>query len=88
MNSSDLINGLFELFGGLLLTINCFKLYKDKVIHSVSLLPTTFFTLWGLWNLFFYPFNGLMFSFIGGIIVVAANSVWITMALFYRRKHV
>jgi hypothetical protein len=83
---NDLINGLFELFGGLLLFINCWKIFKDKQISGIAITPTAFFTVWGYWNLYYYPSLNQTLSFIGGIVVVAANSIWVLLAIYYQRK--
>lgn len=82
----DIINGLFESLGGLFLAINCFRLYRDKKIAGVSLLPTVFYTTWGLWNLLYYPSLHQYVSFYGGIGVVVANAAWVGMAVYYRCK--
>lgn len=81
----DLINGLFEFFGGLFLFLNVKRLHKDKKLSGVSFVPTAFFTVWGYWNLYFYPTVGAMWSFYGGILVMVMNTTWIVMALYYRK---
>ena len=82
----DIFNGLFELFGGLLYILNIKILLRDKVVQGISLLPTVFFTSWGLWNLFYYPHLEQWFSFFGGIVLVLTNAVWLVLALYYKRK--
>ena len=86
MNVPDLINGLFEAFGGILLCINIYRLLKDKRVQGVSLVPVSFFTLWGCLNLFYYPHLNQWISFMGGILVVLANTTWILMAIYYKKK--
>ena len=84
----DLINGLFECVGALVLTMNVRQLLKDKVLHGVHILPTVFYTGWGLWNLYYYPSLDQWFSFIGAIAIVTVNAVWVTLAIHYtRNKH-
>lgn len=83
MSIPDLINGTFELGGGILLWMNVYRLYKDKIIRGVSLAPFVFFTLWGYWNLYYYPHLSQWASFVGGIFVVAANTAWVLMAIYY-----
>lgn len=80
---NDLINGLFELFGGLLLAINVVRLRKDKSIKGVSWLPVAFFTAWGLWNLHYYPSLNQWFSFAGGLLVVFMNGFWLALLVHY-----
>lgn len=82
----DLINGAFEMIGGLLSFLNIWRLWREKRVAGVSLTPVFFFSLWGLWNLFYYPHLGQIFSFIGGLVVLTANAIWLAFALHYRKK--
>lgn len=79
----DIINGAFEVIGGLLILLSVMKLYHDKEVKGIHWGPTTFFATWGYWNLFFYPALDQWFSFIGGIVMVAMNSVWLALMLYY-----
>lgn len=47
----DIINGLFELGGALLLLMNVVRLHRDKIVRGVHVLPTVFFSAFGFWNL-------------------------------------
>ncbi len=86
----DIVTGLFQLFAGMLLFRNSWLLFKHKKIRGVSVLPTIFFLMWGVWNLFYYPYLKQMVSFYAGITVLAANALWIGLAIYYglvwRRK--
>lgn len=73
----DLLNGLFELFGGCLIWLSVKKVYAEKKVAGVSLVPISFFTCWGFFNLYFYPSQNLFWSFAGGCLVVLANCVWL-----------
>lgn len=79
----DMINGLFELIGGLFILDHCRVLYRDKQVRGASWRATAFFFAWGLWNLFYYPNLQQMWSFAGGVVIVAANCLWVAMMLFY-----
>jgi hypothetical protein len=81
--SPDLINGLFEFGGSILLWKNVRQLNKDKEIKGVHWAPTMFFFLWGLWNLFYYPSLQQWASFMGGMSIVIANGVWVAQMLHY-----
>lgn len=87
MNLNDLGNAFFE--GGLaaLLTLNIKSLVKDKVVRGASLLPSIFVTLWGYWNMYYYPHLGQTLSFYCGSAVAAMNTVWLSLAFYYRRKN-
>lgn len=81
----DLINGLFEALAGFAVLNNCRALYRDKEFKGVSLLSVVFFTSWGFWNLYYYPHLHQMLSFLGGLLIVGANSLWVGLMLYYRK---
>ncbi len=82
----DLINGFFELFGGGFITLSCIKLLRDKKVRGVSPVHVTYFTLWGFWNLAYYPHLKQWTSFVGGAVVVLVNVFWLTLLVYYIRK--
>lgn len=84
MTWPDIVNGLFECLGGVLLWANVIRLHRDKRMAGVSIYPTALFMLWGFWNLFYYPSLSQWWSFIGGINVVTANAVWVAQMWRYR----
>jgi len=86
MTYPDLVNSLFEFSGGFFILLHCRRLFKDKQVKGVSIFATTFFTSWGYWNLFYYPHLDQWLSFIGGLFIVAANSVWVGMMIYYLRR--
>jgi len=81
---NDLINGSFELFGGILLLLNVRRIIIDKSVAGISWLPVCFFTLWGIWNLYYYPSLNQWFSFIGGLSIVIVNIVWLSLVFKYK----
>ena len=85
--SGDLINGLFELFGGVLLWKNVAQLHKDKETKGVHWSPVMFFAAWGYWNLYYYPSLNQWLSFMAGINIVTANTIWVLQMMYYLRKN-
>jgi hypothetical protein len=83
MNQSDIINGLFEMFAGIFISLNIIRLYKDKEVKGVSLIAIIFFFLWGVWNTIFYPINNLWYSFYGGLLVASMNLIWVSQLIYY-----
>lgn len=81
----DLVNGLFEILAGGFVLLHCLRLYRDKQVKGVSIASTVFFTLWGCWNLHYYPSLGQTLSFYGGLFVVTANVIWVSMMIYYKR---
>lgn len=86
MTLQDVVNGAFELLGGVMNGINVLQLYRHKRVMGVHWAPTTLFTLWGFWNLYYYPHLAQWMSFVGGCGIVASNFAWVCMALYYARR--
>lgn len=84
--SPDLINGLFELVGGYFTWMNAWILFKAKETKGVYWPTWMFFSVWGLWNLYYYPALGQNFSFYAGIILVAGNIAWVGLAVYYKQQ--
>lgn len=84
MTLPDLINGLFEGFGGYLVYQNVRAIHRDKQVRGVNSYATWVFTAWGLWNLFYYPHLGQWLSFAGGLVIVSGNLLWCIYAWRYR----
>jgi hypothetical protein len=79
----DLLNGLFEFVGGLFILRSIFKLLADKRVAGVAWEMIAFFTLWGAWNLYYYPSLDQWFSFAGGLFIVLVNTIYVGLLLFY-----
>jgi len=86
MSWQDFINGSFELLGGFTLWLNVRRLYQDKMARGVTWGATAFFMSWGYWNLYYYPSLNQWWSFVGGLNIVAANTVWLVLMLYYMRR--
>lgn len=82
--SPDIINGLFEFFGAVVIMLNVRALYRDKVVKGVHWGVTGFFAAWGLWNLFYYPSLDQWFSFAGGCAIVTVNLIWLGQVWYYK----
>lgn len=83
--SPDVVNSLFEFLGGFFIFLSVLRLYKDKMVRGISVVHVTFFWLWGVWNVFYYPYLDQTMSFIGALMVLAMNSTWTGMLLYYTR---
>jgi uncharacterized membrane protein YfcA len=86
MSWPDVVNGIFEAAGGAFVALNVRRLLKDKTVAGVSLPTAGFFAAWGYWNIFYYPHLDQWWSFAGGLTVTIGNTVWIALAMWYRRK--
>ncbi len=81
----DIINGSFELLGAPFILMSVFKLAKEKQVHGVSWMHVGFFSVWGFWNLFYYPYLDQWFSLLGGIAIVIANMIWLIQVAYYSK---
>lgn len=86
--TADAINGTIEAFAGLFALNHCRVLYAHKETRGVSLVSAMFFTLWGFWNLYYYPHLNQPISYYGGLFVVVANIIYVGMMVVYRHRHV
>lgn len=84
----DTINAAFELFGSVFTLGHCAAIWRDKVVKGVSIPAVVFFTLWGGWNLYYYPHLGQWLSFAGGVALVIANSLYVGLLLWYHKRSV
>jgi hypothetical protein len=84
MSLADAVNGAFELLGGASIWANVVRIRRDKKIRGIDWRITGFFTTWGFWNLWYYPSLGQWASFSGGVVIVAANVVWLYYAIKYK----
>lgn len=87
MSWPDMVNAGFEAGAGVAVLLHCARLHEDKQVRGMSITAVVFFTLWGLWNIFYYPFLGQFWSFVGGIFVTVANLFYVAMLVFYSRHH-
>jgi hypothetical protein len=82
----DIINASFELVGAIFQIKNTHQIYKDKQVKGVYWPAWIFFTAWGYWNIYYYPAFEQWWSFGAGIVMAAANTVWVSMAFYYSRR--
>jgi hypothetical protein len=81
----DIVNGLFEFLGGASVWMHVRAIMRDKKSRGVSPFATAFFTLWGFWNLYYYPHLAQWASFVGGLVIVGGNGVWLYFMWKYRK---
>ena len=82
----DLTNGVFESCGCFFVFLNVLRTLKDKEVKGVNPIAITYFTAWGFWNCYYYPFLGQWASFIGGSSIALMNTVWVVLLFYYLRK--
>lgn len=80
MSTPDLTNAAFELVGGLCAWLSFAKLWADRQVKGVSFAAMAFFTVWGVWNCFYYPLLGQSASYIGSLVLMTGNGAWLVLA--------
>ena len=85
---NDLINAGFEFGAAVAILNHCRELYRHKQVRGVSIASTVFFMLWGTWNIYYYPSLDQGLSFTAGLLVVAANALWVLMLVHYADREV
>lgn len=80
----DLLNGIFEFGLSYFILKSIQKIRVDKKVLGFYM-PTIYWTTaWGLYNIFYYPYLGQWFSFVGGITVVTLNLIWLSHYFYYK----
>jgi len=82
----DTANASFEMLGGIFLWLNVLRLYRDKLVRGWDWRVMVFFTVWGFWNLYYYPHLDQWLSFVAGAFIAVTNAVYLALALYYIRK--
>ena len=83
MTWADAVNGLLELAGGFFILLSVRKVLHDRMVRGVSWLHVSFFAVWGVWNLYYYPSLDQWFSFAGGVFLVVTNTLWVWLLVYY-----
>jgi len=86
MDVNDLINALFEFCATLFVLNNCRVVLKHKFVSGVSVVSCAFFMLWGLWNVYYYPTLGQVYSFYCGVAVLVSNIIYVGLLIYYTRN--
>lgn len=82
--SPDRINAALEYLGVIFTLYNSIILVQDDgQVQGISIASTVFFTLWGCWNLYYYPYLNQKASAIAAAGLVVANSTWLILYALY-----
>lgn len=84
--TGDTINALFEFTGAFFIIGHIAALLKDKSVAGVWWPAVLFFTMWGVWNLWYYPSLDQWLSFVAGALLATCNAVYVALLVYYSRK--
>jgi len=82
----DYTQSFFEFGSALFQIKNVIAIRKHRTIKGVHWLPTAFFAIWGVYNLWFYLEMGLPLAWWAGLAITLVNMVWLSHAFYYLRK--
>ena len=82
----DIINALFEVLGSVAAWTNVSRLMRDKEVRGVYWPTVLFFSVWGFWNLLYYPSLGQIWSAVAGAVLALGNTMWVLLAISYLRE--
>lgn len=82
----DLINGLFQVAGAVIQWGNVVRIRRHKSVKGFDPKTIAFFSIYGLWCLYFFQGLNQWMSFIGGLMIVAVNIIWLTHVFYYWMK--
>lgn len=80
----DFINGIFQYLGGFFLLNHCRVVLKHKSVKGVSIISSSFFFSWGLWNIYYYQNINQIWSFYAGIFISTVNLLYVVLLIKYR----
>lgn len=81
----DAINAGFELMGVLASLLNVVALLRHREVRGCAPEAVAFFTVWGVWNIWYYTHLDQTYSAVaaGGLVIV--NGAWLLLAWRYSR---
>lgn len=74
------------MFGLVAVLFNIAAIQRDRQVRGVSVFTVLFFTVWGFWNVYYYPhLNQIYSGMIAGCLAVG-NLVYFSLILKYKDK--
>lgn len=86
MSIPDIINGAFEFAGALAGFWNVATILRHKAVKGFAPHAYIYFTVWGAWNIYYYPHLGQWFSLAGTIAITISNGLFAGLALYFSRR--
>jgi len=85
MQIPDLINAIFQCSGTFFVILNIMKISKDKKVKGISWLSASFFTFWGIWNLYYFPLLNQTFSGFASLGMAISNMIYTIQLIYYSK---
>lgn len=87
MSGPDIINGAFEFAGAMAGFWNVVVICRQKQVRGFAPLAYIYFTLWGAWNIYYYPHLNQWFSLAGTIAITISNGLFAGLAIYFSRRN-
>ena len=81
----DVVNASFEVGAGLAVVANTLQLARDRIVKGTHWAAFAFFTVWGYWNVYYYPHLDQWLSLVGGVLVALLNTFFFGLLLYFSR---
>ncbi len=81
--SNDVINSAFELAGAFVVLLNVRQIRIDREVKGTDWRVVAFFSIWGCWNISFYPTVNAPLSAYAAIGLVTVNNLWLIHLAYY-----
>jgi len=83
----DVTNGGLEIISVWLIAINIRAVLRDKAIAGVTLVSQVAYSVWSLWNCYYYLHLSQVVSGIFAVFVLVANVIYAALMVKYRGNH-
>lgn len=84
--SPDITQACWELGSAVFSLLNIRAIRQSKSLAGVHWLPTAFFFLWGVYNLWFYTALHLPAAWWAGMVITITNLIWLAHVAWYVRQ--
>lgn len=86
MQLPDLINASFEVMGGVFVAMHIRAVRIDKQVRGLSKYAILAFSVWGVWNIFYYPYLHQWISSVGAVFTAVGNAIYVYYLWKYRNE--
>lgn len=83
---ADLINALLEGMAGFFILVSIREAWSRRDVSGIHWVHALYFTAWGAWNLFYYPYLDQWYSAACAILVFGVNAFYLFTVIKFRRK--
>lgn len=81
---ADIINASFEFVGIIAVWLNIRAILRDRQVKGVSVLNVLFFSIWGFWNIYYYPSLEQFWSGVAAGLLAASNSFYFFLVMRFK----